>query len=80
MTSLYCLGRIATKARPDGYDEVTGFVVAAESEARARAVAASDPGDEGADTWLDPAWSTCERIGIATDPREVVVLRAFNAG
>lgn len=60
------------------YDVNNGFVIRAATETDARQLAAGQRGDEGAETWLDSALSTCEPL---TDdgPAEIVLLD-FNAG
>lgn len=76
---------------PDGdnpwepwYDKAFGFVVRAESEADARALADRDAGDENrgvflgrktADTknpWLDSRYSTCAELTAEGEPRVVI--------
>ena len=56
-------------------DQPAGFVIRAESEAAARAVAAANCGDEGPDQWTDPTLSTCELV--ESDGPEGVILRDF---
>lgn len=58
------------------YDKAFGFVVRAESEADARALANEEHGDEG-DAWLDPALSKC--VELTADGEPGVVLRDFAA-
>lgn len=74
--NIYLLTRETT-----GYDEVRGFVVCAENEGRARFLAASQAGDEGADEWLLEAGS--DMIGVtfmSEEAQEGVVLRDYRAG
>jgi len=59
------------------YDEACGFVVIAENEHRARVVASTQAGDEGATEWLIDAG--CRMIGTSTDA-EGVILRDYKAG
>ena len=59
-------------------DQPAGFVVRAESEAAARAVAAANCGDEGPDWWRDLERSTCELL--EPDGPEGVILRDFWEG
>ena len=61
-----------------GPDEISGFVIRAESEAAARAVAASKCGDEGPGWWRDPERSTCELL--EPDGPEGVMLVDFWEG
>lgn len=64
-----------------GYDEFLGFVVAAESEERCRAlVSESSYGDEGKATWLDPSQSRATQIGTAAQAEERIILDSFQAG
>jgi hypothetical protein len=78
---------------PVGYDVHLGFVVAADSEGRARATAQAaveqDPNDPDpikwtspeAGWWLDPKQTTCEYIGeTAGIVAESVILGSFRAG
>ena len=60
------------------WDEVSCFVIRAPSEADARVLAATNPGDEHAETWLDPTRSRAERL-LDDGPTEVIV-RDFRAG
>lgn len=45
------------------YEPVAGFIITARSEIDARALASTDPGDEGSDYWLLEA--NCEAVGYA---------------
>lgn len=76
-----------------GYDVHLGFVVAADSERRARATAQAaveqDPNDPDpirwtspeAGWWLDPKQTICEHIGEAAGGvAESVILGSFRAG
>ena len=56
-------------------DQAAAFIIRAESEAAARAVAAAHFGDEGPDCWTDPERSTCELV--EPDGPEGVILRDF---
>ncbi len=58
------------------FDCAFGFVVGAIDEEAARKLAASDCGDEGPETWLDPALTTC----IELLPTEGILMRDFNNG
>lgn len=61
------------------YDVTNGMVVRAESEERARKVAAAlTISDDGPETWLNPNGSTCDEL--TAHGAEMVVLRDFNAG
>jgi hypothetical protein len=44
------------------YNAAFGFVIRAQSENDARALASANAGDEGADAWTDPAWASCVRL------------------
>jgi hypothetical protein len=70
---LYLIERID----PIGYDEYIGFVIAAESEAEAREMAAYLPGDEGAEIWKT---APIRCIADVTGETPGVVLYSFNAG
>ena len=61
-----------------GWDEASGFVIRAESEHQARAIAAANSGGEGASTWTDPQFSRCEIL--QPDGEAGIVLRDFCAG
>jgi len=52
------------KQKPDepGWDEADGFVVQCDRAKEARQIASENAGDEGAEVWLDPKRSTCEKI------------------
>lgn len=65
------------------YDKVFGFVVRAETEAEARAVASEEGGDENREVsgarypWIDPHYSTCEPLTDEGEPG--LVIRDFAA-
>lgn len=59
-------------------DQITAFVIRAESEAAARAVAVAICGDEGPHWWTDPKCSTCELL--EPDGPEGLILIDFAAG
>lgn len=59
------------------YDKAEGFVVRAETEADARAVAASAAGDEGPKAWKDVGLTSCLELDQSGPPG--VVLRDFAA-
>jgi len=68
----------------DPWDKNHGWVVVAATEARARELAATyglaqhyGSGDEGRDTWMDAALTTCAPIDAE---QEGVILRDFHAG
>jgi hypothetical protein len=64
-----------------GWDEYLGFVICADSEARARAIAAAKHADEGASTWTDEAKSKVRYLGKPAEGLvEGIVLESFNAG
>ncbi len=60
------------------WDCAYGFVVRAENEEAARALAADEAGDEGGDAWSDPKFTTCERL--EDNGEAEVVIRDFCAG
>lgn len=72
MMKLWLLTRIES---PD-YDETGGFVIRAQDEERARAIATERDRTE---VWLDPDQTTCVSI-TGKYGREGVLLRDFNAG
>ena len=55
--ALYKLTRIGCD-----WDEVTAFLIRAESEERARAVAVTIGEDDGPHWWTDPTLSKCELL------------------
>ena len=59
-------------------DQPAAFVIRAESEAAARAVAAANCGDEGPRQWTDPECSSCELL--EPDGPDGVMLRDFWEG
>lgn len=64
-----------------GYDVVNGMVVAADTPAEARRLAAEESMGERKATWLDPKAVTVRRIGVAWGTvRRGLVLRDFKAG
>lgn len=60
------------------YDVAEGFIVLADSEKEARALASRQHGDEGPATWTSSKLSTCEEVRLSGEPR--VLLRDFYAG
>jgi len=72
---LWVLKRMS--ANPE-YDVNNGFVIRAPSEDDARIMASGKRADEGAETWTDPAKSTCERLW--PDGDDEIVMTDFNAG
>jgi hypothetical protein len=78
MMNLFCIKR---KGEID-YDEFAGFVIAAETEARAREIAAgraSGIGAEGKAIWLTPI-SRIELLASDVSLPEGVVLADYRAG
>jgi hypothetical protein len=69
---------ILKNSRRFEYDSCRAFVIRAESEAEAREIGAGKCGDEGADTWRDPVWSTC--FELTGNGGSGVVLTDFAAG
>lgn len=61
-----------------GWDCASGFVIRAESEEEARAIAAENSGDEEPWTWTDPEYSKCEIL--QPDGDAGIILRDFCAG
>lgn len=61
-----------------GYDMTYGVVVRADTEERARFLAAGEAGDEGHQAWMDPARTYC--IPVVEDGPPVVIIRDFHAG
>lgn len=60
------------------WDCTFGFVVRAETEDAARALASSEAGDEGAAAWLDTKQTTCEELTAYGEAE--IILRDFHAG
>ncbi len=60
------------------YDECNGFVIRAESEQRARDMAAGAAWDEGKDFWIDPARSYC--LPLPVDGAEEIVMSDTHPG
>jgi hypothetical protein len=58
------------------HDRMFGFVIRAESESKARAVASRNAGDEGPKAWLLPNNSKC--VELLPDGEEEVVLEEYN--
>lgn len=76
--NIYVLTRIGMT----GYDEYSDFVVAAETEQRARKLAQERDRTAGNEsTWTDPTHSTCTAIGTALlFVSEGIVAYSFHAG
>ncbi len=60
------------------YDRSFGFVIRAETEAKARAFAASQSQDDHEGVWLDPNLTTCKEL--SPDGEVGIVLQDFRAG
>jgi hypothetical protein len=60
-----------------GYDCAQEFVVRARNEEQARKLASEDPGDEGAEFWLDKKRSAC--LEILSGP-PCIIMRDYKAG
>jgi hypothetical protein len=58
------------------FDRMFGFVIRAESEDKARSLAASNWGDEGPDAWLSSRLSTC--VELRADGPAGVILESYN--
>lgn len=59
------------------YDRTFGFVVRAETESDARAIASEEAGEEGTTVWMEPKYTTCKELlpeGVAG-----LVMRDFAA-
>jgi len=54
------------------YDKAFGFVVRAECESDARAIAAEGHGDEGKEAWLSSDSSTCELLLDEGKPGQII--------
>ena len=63
MMNLYLLTRAAKSC-----EEAVAFVIRAEDESQARAIAAKERGDELPSAWLDSAASDCVRLDSAGEP------------
>lgn len=61
-----------------GYDAAHGFVVRAEHEVAARALASRECGDGDPGDWLDPEKTTCDEL--LTDGASEVVLCHYVSG
>ncbi len=59
------------------YDKSFGFVVRAETEEDARAIASESAGDEGADAWLKPEYSSCD--SLENDGDSGLVMQDFHS-
>jgi len=77
---IWVLG-IASGHNTDIYDCYNGYVIVAETEAEARALANDRPGDEGS-IWEDPSKVDCDCIGhtIGNDKTAHVIMASFHAG
>ncbi len=78
MNKLWILERTEEGDYVPTYDCNDGFVIVAATPRRARALAASTRGDEGAEVWLDADRSSC--IELSPDQEEGIVLADFHAG
>jgi len=54
------------------YDKAFGFIVRAECEEDARAIAANDHRDEGKEAWLSNESSTCQQLTDEGEPEMVM--------
>lgn len=59
------------------YDKAFGFVVRAETEERARELAAKEKGDEGKEAWLNSQFSCCEELKEMGE--EGIIISDFHA-
>jgi hypothetical protein len=59
------------------YDKAFGFVIRAESEERARLIAAENCGDEKEEAWLNPILSSCKELFL--EGEEEMILRDYAA-
>ena len=68
------------------FDQAEGFVIQSTDELMARLMAASNCGDEGQDTWICKAKTSCDKIGTAKPAKRGerlanrIVQRAFKNG
>lgn len=71
---LWLLRAIDTKDGPwePWYDKIFGFVVRAETETKARSLAAEEKGAEGEKAWLDPSFSTCVELKAEGAPEVII--------
>jgi hypothetical protein len=76
MIKLYYLERKNQK----GWDVMNSIVVAAESSAKARRVAAENAGVEGEATWTNVTLSTCAELKASHFKSGDVICLDFNAG
>ena len=60
------------------YDENIAHIIRAESEEKARALAAEDACDEGENMWLNKDETTCSEIDKTGD--EEIILTSFRSG
>ena len=54
------------------YDKNFGYVIRAETEARARQMAQDNAADEGGSAWIDPRYSSC--VELTSDGDEAVII------
>lgn len=74
MSAIYHL----TSSEHVSYDQYAGFVIRADSEQEARAIANVIKDDAPDGRWLDPARSTCNIV--STDGESSIILASFRAG
>jgi len=71
---------LISRTDPVSWDEYDSHVAVAETSERARVMAGMEPGDEGADVWLDAA-TKCTPIGTALDGEdERIILSSYKPG
>ena len=75
MLNLYLL----TPPHSHGLDEAMSFVVRAADPCSARELAAEQCGNEGKETWLNPALSSCQLL-TGLPSYSGVICREYNAG
>jgi len=68
----------AGNAESPNWDVAVGFIIRAEDEVTARAIASKNHMDEGAAFWLNPRLTTC--VELSADGPSGVVLSSFVNG
>lgn len=72
------LFKLKLTSKAINYDYTDSFVIRANDERGARIIASQESGDEGAESWLDPRFSTCSLL--SQHGPDGVVISSFNAG
>lgn len=63
----------------DSFDCFEGHIIAAKSEEDVRKIAAAQPGDEGAELWLNPEKSIVTVVNPADYDKPAIILSDFHA-